>query len=317
MAGDLIPPPSPAGKAKRRDQDPPPRRQWLSSPEPATEAELRVEREEERAEIHAEPRRELPRLAPDSPYRPRFGFLFGALIGVVIAGAAAALLLVRGADDGVPRDWSQWRPSTSEDLAAAQEIAAHVAPKYRLLSGEQMVAVRAEHMQVRDLPFEIALRGGASGGGIEFINGDGILFTLTGLGPLGSITKGQPTEARHLLLRREALELALYTLRYAKDVDHVVALLPPPPPKPGQSLQEAASQNKLQALLFRADDLRAQLDAPSVRATVPEDRTPRPETLGGEAARIQALTRPNLFFAAFQQSQDSQLFLVLDPIPGG
>ena len=58
------------------------------------------------------------------------------------------------------------------------------------------------------------------GGNIDFINGNGLMYTLNGLGPKGSVRGGKPSEERHLLLRREALELALYTFRYINDVDH-------------------------------------------------------------------------------------------------
>ena len=85
-------------------------------------------------------------------------------------------------------------------------------------------------LEVFDVPLEVALRTAPQGGDIDFIDGKGLMYTLNGLGPKGSVRGGKPSEERHLLLRREALELALYTFRYVKNVDLVVALLPPKPP---------------------------------------------------------------------------------------
>jgi hypothetical protein len=176
------------------------------------------------------------------------------------------------------------------------------------------VGVQSGPLEIQDVPLSVALRSSPTGGDVEFVDGKGVMYTLNGLGPRGSILSGTPSEERHLLLRREALELALYTFRYRDDVDIVVALLPPQPP----TAATAALQQppKTQALFFRPGDLRGQLDVP-LRATIPP-QTPRPETLAlgsEEARRIEDLTRSNLFLASFQQSQDTSAFLVLDRMP--
>ena len=132
-----------------------------------------------------------------------------------------------------PAGWSVWQPDGDDRVAAAKQIAEHVGPQYRLGDGDQLVAVQAGPLEIADLPLSVALRSSANGGDIQLIDGKGVMYTLNGLGPRGSITRGTPSEERHLLLRREALELALYTFRYRDDVDIVVALLPPPPPDAG------------------------------------------------------------------------------------
>jgi len=309
MAGDLIPPPSPAGRPEQPgggSTEPPPPRRWLSGGETAVHVEERAERREREDPPAPAPE---PRLAPDSPYRPRFGFLFGALIGVAIAAAVLAYLLIAGGGSGAPEGWSKWKPDSDERLTAAAQIAAHVAPKYRQENGDQLVMVNASDLELRDVPLEVVIRNRPPAG-IQRIDGDGVLYTLAGFGPLGSIEKGKATEARHRLLRREALELALLTFRYAKGVDLVVALLPPRGPEEGKPPQTAFT-----ALLFRPGDLEAQLDAPSLQVTVPEDRTPRVASVNAEAPRIDALTRPNLFLASIRQVQDARLYLVLDRLP--
>ena len=56
---------------------------------------------------------------------------------------------------------------------------------------------------------------------------DSYMFQLCGLGN-SCIVPGSATEERHRLLRREALELALYTFKFMHGVKNVIALLPPP-----------------------------------------------------------------------------------------
>ena len=96
------------------------------------------------------------------------------------------------------------------------------------------------------------------------------MYTLNGLGPKGSVRGGKPSEARHLLLRREALELALYTFRYVKNVDLVVALLPPKPPREDARTRTGTTTTstadpQTQALFYRPGDLEPQLRDPAQR----------------------------------------------------
>ncbi|HWT25708.1 MAG TPA: hypothetical protein VN213_19540, partial [Solirubrobacteraceae bacterium] len=247
------------------------------------------------------------------PYRSRFGFLLGALVGVALAAVGAGVLITTWTSgSSVPAGWSAWAPTADDRIAAVRQIAEHVGQRYRLGDGNQLVAVQSGPLEFEDVPLDVAVRSSAQGGNIELIDGRGVLFTLNGLGPRGSIPSGTPSRERHLLLRREALELALYTFRYREDVDMVVALLPPPPP----ASDTTPTDNRVQALFYRPGDLKAELDVPLKKTLSP--RTPRPETLSldsAESQRIAALTRSNLFLASVQQGQDAQGFLVLDRLP--
>jgi hypothetical protein len=247
--------------------------------------------------------------------------VLGALIGIAIATLAvgAAVYVGTDANNGAPKGWSTWKPDTDDGVKASHEIATHVGRKYRLDDGNQIVGVQGGPLEVFDVPLEVALRTAPQGGDIDFINGKGLMYTLNGLGPKGSVRGGKPSEARHLLLRREALELALYTFRYVKNVDLVVALLPPKPPtktknKDGTTTT-STEDSPTQALFYRPGDLEPQLEIP-LRATIPA-KTPRPDTIpAAESRRIDALTRGNLFLASFQQGQNQKAFLVLDRLPG-
>jgi hypothetical protein len=349
MAGDLIPPPSPAGRPsgdaaaereRAREREEARKRRpglWHEPREEAPDGEAFHSAEDEATHLRpgaamamADPEgASVPALAEadraqpkvPSPHRSRFGLLLGALIGIAIAAAAigAALYVSGGGGNGASDGWSAWKPNADQGVGAAKQIANHVGHKYRLADGDQLVGVQAGPLEVFDVPLEVAMRTATQGGNIEFIEGNGLLYTLNGLGPKGSIESGKPSEKRHLLLRREALELALYTFRYIKGVDLVVTLMPPAPPKKAKKGSTAAAatatDTPMQALFYRPGDLEPQLDIP-LGATIPK-RTPRPETLPGtEARRIDALTRGNLFLASFQQGQDQKAFLVLDRLPG-
>jgi hypothetical protein len=283
VAGDLIPPPSPAGR-------------------PSPDAPRLVE-------LPPEPGAERPAAAPPepvgpSPFRHRFGFLVGALVGVAVAAAAVlAVVLTTGGDSGgisLARNWSTWQPPDKEASSGASEIARHVGPRYRLDDGTQAVAVTAQ-----EIPLSVALR--PQGGQISLLEGKGVVYTLNGLGPHGSIISGKPSALRMLLLRREALELALYSFRYLKGVDMVVALLPPPPPKKGSS---QTAQPPLRAVFYRPGDLLPQLQVPLgvtlATATRRPSSIPQPE-----ARRVESLTNSNLFQATVQQAQDAKVYLVL------
>jgi hypothetical protein len=298
VARDLIPPPSPAGRPEPESSE---KKPW-GGEEPPVVAPAKQE---------APPPPPQPRVP--APYRPRFGFILGAVIGVALAAVAlGAVMTIQAADDPVPAGWSDWRPKSGDNEGAAAEIAAHVAPEYRLSDKNQIAAVRSSPMELQGRKISIALRNAGVGGNIELIDGKGVMYTLNGLGPNGSIKGGKPSEERHLLLRREALELALYTFRYASGVDMVVTLLPPKPPDAAET-QAAGTLPPIPALLFRPDDLESQLDVP-LTATIPKE-TPQLDELklkGPEAQRIDALTLSNLFEGSFTQGQDAGLFLVLD-----
>ena len=311
MASDLIPPPSPAGRpepdsSEKAAQDRERGGLWGGS-EPERPAAV--------AAAHAEDDAPAPAPQLQTRYRSRFGFVLGTLIGVALAAVGLAVVLAYDASDsgGVRDGWSAWQPKDGNDLQKATQIAEHVAPKYRLGDGEQLVAVQPSGLEVANVKLSgVALRTAPTGGDIKLLDGNAVMYTLNGLGAHGSIEHGTPSEERHLLVRREALELALYTFRYLDDVDMVVALLPPSKSDVEKALK-ADEQPPVQALFYRPGDLRDKLNVP-LGATIPA-QTPRPETIkltAPDSQAIDALTNQNLFQASFQQGQDANAYLVLD-----
>ena len=305
MAKDLIPPPSPAGRPEPESSDAHGRIAdglWSGSERTAEEAPA----------AQAAPAAADPPPGP-SPYRSRFGFLVGALIGVAFAVVALGVLLAFDASERAePDGWSSWQPSGGDEQQVAAQIAEHVGVKYRLGDADQLVAVQSSGMELAERPLEIALRTAPVGGDIELIEGHGVMYKLNGLGKDGSIAGGKPSPERLLLLKREALELALYTFRYADDVDMVVALLPPDPDR-ADAEATAGQLPPFPAMFFRPGDLRGELGVP-LESTLPA-ATPRPEQIDLDdpvSKRIDTLTSGNFFTASFQQGQDASVFLVLD-----
>ena len=315
MAGDLIPPPSPAG---RPDADPVAEYRTDEAP-----ARVFEDVEEPAATAAPEP-------AGPTPYRSRFGFALGALGG---AGMIALIVLIallttgKQADDAtLAGGWSSWQPSTTDRTTGARQIAAHVGARYKRGDGSQLVQVLGGPLQVtvgsgvdrQSVGLDVIMR--PENGGLQEISGENaVMYILNGLGERGSIRSGRPTKARGLLTRREGLELALYSFRYLEGVDMVVTMLPPPPQdtaadgtRSGQGTAEAAPEEApMLALFYRPGDLEPQLSVP-LEYTLPPT-PPKPESFAGpEALRVNALTEQNVFQASFQQAQNSQTYLVLE-----
>jgi hypothetical protein len=243
-----------------------------------------------------------PGAAP--PYQSRFQLIFGALLGIAMAAVVATVLVVadgRKNDDPGAATWAAWHPSTSDGLAAVNQIADHVGQRYTLPSGNQLVGVRGGPLELANLPVTIAL---AQQGNVKILDEKGVLYNLCGLGPACSIKEGKPTYARSLVLRREALELALYTFRYIKNVDQVVAILPPRKgDKPGY------------AMFYRRDDVGASLDRP-LAATLPGRPPVPPRVTKAEQVFINNLTAGNFFAFTPQEGGDAHIYLVLRPPTG-
>jgi hypothetical protein len=243
---------------------------------------------------------------PPSTYAPRFRMITGALIGVAIGALAATGLLLAGGgpsnDNGAA--WSAWKPSKDSATDGAAEIATHVGGRYRLSSGDQLVLVTGGPVRVAGLDIPVRLATREEAGGASEVKGRAVMYQLCGLGPRCAINKGKPSTARFMLLRREALELALYSFRYLGGVKNVVALLPPAPGKKPEN-----------AMLFRKGDYEVTLDRP-LAATLPSPPpTPRALPASPEAGLVQRLTDENLFRYTFQQGQDLSAFLVLQALP--
>ena len=240
-----------------------------------------------------------------APHVARFQFLRGALAAVALfaVGAVALLLLSDHGPGSGADDWSRWAP-TEQGAAGAAQIAAHVKGQYRLDSGEQIVDVQAGPLQVGEFELTIAIRRPPEqGGSIEIRDGEALGYRLCGMGENCSIPSGEPSEARHLLLRREALELALYSFRYLEDVEDVVVFMPPP-----------KGQAPSQALLFRRPHFQPLLERPLAATLAASTPTVSSVASAPDAELVERLTLPNLFqWSLTQGNVEQRVFLVLAP----
>jgi hypothetical protein len=232
-------------------------------------------------------------------------FMLGYLLVVLFFGALLVAFAVawsqRSDDDSsIASTWSFFKPTADSDVERTRQIARFVGTRYQTNDGQQLVRVIGGPPAVQDTPVsEFLIRDGSSD---ETIGADkAILYILCGTGTECALPAAASSSADERLVRREALELALYTMRY-NDVDPVVALLPPDAQgQPGG------------AVLLRRDDLKAQLDRP-LTETLPTGKPPSALAITElEAATIDYLTLTNTFLYEFQSAGDGTARMVLNP----
>ena len=257
-----------------------------------------------------------PRRRSGRVYRLRFGLAYLALALFAGAGIAAAVLLLNRPAGSSPVAWSNWQPTGSEASYAGQ-IADYVSGRYRLPSGNPLVAILAGPPEVQDVAVRaVAIQNDPEGASDDISivpTENSVMFVLCGLGPRCSIREGEPSEERHQLLRREALELALYALKYSK-ASSVIALLPPRPDAADTGTGTQAEQNPSTALFFERKDFKRELDVPLRRTLLSAEPPQVAEISSLEGPTIDRLTTPHLFSYEFQQAQEGSAILILAPL---
>jgi hypothetical protein len=173
-----------------------------------------------------------PRQRPVRPHRFRFMLIYGGLVAV-LAAAAVGVVVYAGRSINPSPAWSSFKPSGG-GLGEAKQIASRVAKDYRLPNGAQLVDVIAKPPSLSDttttIPIRILAVRGAKGGVDEVSEvspTDTVMYSLCGLGRQCAIATGKPSVARGVLVRREILELALYTFKYTGGIKNVIAFMPP------------------------------------------------------------------------------------------
>jgi hypothetical protein len=254
-----------------------------------------------------EPARERPTRPSAARHAPRFQFFSGALVFLAVASLALAFVFVATSTDKPVSEsgtWSVFKPSSDNLDSAATEIADYVAGQYRLPSGAQIVAVTGG-TKIQDIPVKIAFRESvADGGTAKILDGKSVLYHMCGLGPKCAIAEGKATKERGLLLRREALELALYSFHYLKNIEHVVVFIPPP-----------KGEDPSVAVHFGRGDVAGQLARP-LKMTLPTP-VPNPDTISTapNTSAVQQLTLTNLFKSSLTSgNQDANVYVVLEPL---
>jgi hypothetical protein len=271
------------------------------------------------ADIVSEQPTPLARPKPEpSVSRRRFGIAYLALAAIVGAAVGTLVVLSTG-NDGSPKQadtWSAWKPATSGTLGV-REIARHVSPYYQTAGGGLLASVIAGPMVVPSaqgaLPVTaILVKSGSAGVREERIEvafpEAGVFYQLCGQGDNCTIP-GASSVARGQLVRREAVELALYTFHYLSQTDYVISFIPPPP---GVSQN---NPNYRRAIFLPRTAFAASLSRPLSATVKPVNAPVRPGSLPpGQGTLIDTLTAGRIFHYDFQQAADQSVLVVLSPI---
>jgi hypothetical protein len=241
------------------------------------------------------------------PHRLRFFVIYG-ILGLALVASIVGVVIYAGRTVSPAPAWSSWKPSGG-GLGAAKQIADHVSSTYHLPGGKQLVDVIAKAPSVspanQQIPIHfVAIRGtkGAADAIFPVDSSDSLMFSLCGLGQACSIATGKPSVERGTLVRREILELALYTFKYVHGVKHVIAFMPP---TPGNQPQYA--------IYLQKGDVEKELKRPIVRTLatkVPAAAKISPR----EQQTIDTVTQSRVYKYSLSQAQQGDAILVLDPL---
>jgi hypothetical protein len=239
----------------------------------------------------------------------KFSLAYLALAVVVGAAIGTFVVLVERPAPLAAPPWSPWRPVANDRLVRAQEIGTHIASQYHLPGGSRLVRVvvggpGTASDPIRAVALARTTRPTKQSDVLSIVDANGsIMYILCGDGPKCAINEGKPTTARGAMLRREALELALYTFRYVKGVNSVVTFFPP---KKGKSMSFAS--------YFDKSSFTTQLDRP-LQTTLPL-KTTEVSLTPAERKTVDLLTARRILYFALQREQNGQRVLVLAPKVG-
>ena len=245
--------------------------------------------------------------AVEKPTRntPSKGFIAANL--VVVAGFLGVLtlfgmLVTRGTSNN---SWSSYKPTGGNVLTKAQNMADHVAPAYKY-NGQPIAVVQAQPLVYQDAIV------------------DGIAITRQPFRKIGTpIKQFEPSDSTVAyvfcgsaarcglpstgaadplpLLRRETLELALYTFKYSPSVDSIVGLLPP-------------SGNRNYAIYLRRKSFQSELSKPLDATLPPHKVLSDPGLSPAERTTVDRLTANNMYQSQFSQGANGRTLLVLSSV---
>jgi hypothetical protein len=259
-------------------------------------------------------RRERARL---TSYRFRFGVIYVVLFALVGAAIGTFVVLVTQPELAPEPSWSSWQPEGSR-IAKVKQIADRIPQAYRLPSGDQFTVARgsdlAVHTDAEDIPVDtIFVRPDTSRGQAEendiatYEGGKTISYGLCGLGASSqcAIPEALVTDESIAILRRQALELSLYTFKYVEDVDSVIVFMPTRP-----------NGGSGGSVFLRRDDFTAELEKP-LRQLLPAQVPAAGASRNADLANVIRLTEPRVYAYQFQPGADGRPLLILTPPAAG
>ncbi len=239
----------------------------------------------------------------------RFSLAYLALAALLGVAIGTLVVLIERPAPEPPPPWSAWQPNEASRTARQQQIASHVGSQYHLDGGKRLVRVvvrdpDASPNPIRDVALARNLDPRQQSDVLGVVDSTKTaMYILCGdVKAHCAIKEGEPSVARGTVLRREALELALYSFRYLDNTDAVVAFFPP---QKGKNLSHV--------YFFAKTDFKDELAAP-LRFTLPQSKRHAPGSLAPRERRIvDALTVPRQFRFALQPERGGANVLVLAP----
>jgi hypothetical protein len=257
-----------------------------------------------------------------SAYYTRFSFAFMLLIVVAVLAVGGLVIVLIHPGGARAESWSKFKP-TGSSLAVERQIATQVAAEYKASTAARLVSVFPGALEATrfvqgdsgptsvQVPISlVAVQADTSKGQHE--EGDftffdphstvsyemcGIADTRQNCGVLTAA--GVSPEG---LLRREGLELALYTLKYVPDTNAVIVYFPPP----------GNPQLAPKAMLIARKDVQPNLRLPLRRTLKPQQ-----VILGGgvpDGGHVGGLTASRVYTSDYQTLPgDGTSALVLTP----
>ncbi len=273
---------------------------------------------------------------PRSPHADKFRVVMAGLSGLALGAlAVAAAVLVAhdnngssasasAANSGATLSWSSWKPTASGNAGATQ-IADYIAPFYRLSSSQQLAVITPISTTQLDastgtftgsgltVALNTAATSSVSTASLRPLAGETVGYDLCGQGAGDCSVGGRSSTVRMLLLRREALELAMYTFKYLPKAENVVAVLPP-----GRDTATKATKKVTVAVLFQRAELAPLLTEP-VASTL-QEYPPDVAQLSAwkkteEAGLVDTVTSRSLYSESVEAQQDGSSLLILNPLP--
>jgi hypothetical protein len=230
--------------------------------------------------------------------RARFAVAYLLLGAAVGGGLGAFAVLLKRPGPKPPTPWSSWKPQAESIGGTAQAIASHIGGTYRLPDGRQLarIVLSAPNQAANFEAIALADRTNAV---TVYPSTGTVFYTLCGTEQNCRLDSESPAGAD--ALRREALELALYTLKYAKVAD--VAVFFPPP---------QGDKKNTNVFFFPREDFTQQLTRP-LKLTLPHaTSTTRGRVSSKELQTIDELTGGRRFHFSVETFQNRRV-LVLQP----
>ena len=216
--------------------------------------------------------------------KSRFLIAYLALGALVGAALGAFIVLVQRPGPKPPPPWSSWEPGSTTVNSQLLEIADHVGSGYRLADGNPLAAVKIDNRNLQSIVVSKVAQPKTENDFDHYDRSSTAIFILCGLGR-NCKAPGQPTTAEGTALRREALELALYTMEYTHPIENVLVFFPP----------VAAEKTFSATLFFHRSDLKNSLDHP-LRKTLQQAVPHVPGQIRpAEKRAVDDLTKPTYY----------------------